>query len=45
VAVSGSTVSRATLHNFDEVERLGLMVGDTVWVTKGGEVIPRWSVW
>jgi DNA ligase (NAD+) len=41
VAISGSTVSRATLHNFDEVARLGLMVGDTVWVTKGGEVIPK----
>ncbi len=41
VTVSGSTVSRATLHNFDEVQRLGLMVGDTVWVTKGGEVIPK----
>ncbi len=41
VALSGSTVSRATLHNFDEVERLDLMIGDTVWVTKGGEVIPK----
>jgi DNA ligase (NAD+) len=41
VAVAGSTVSRATLHNFDEVRRLGLMIGDTVWVTKGGEVIPK----
>jgi len=41
VSLSGSTVSRATLHNFDEVERLGLMIGDTVWVTKGGEVIPK----
>ncbi len=41
VALSGSTVARATLHNFDEVERLDLRVGDTVWVTKGGEVIPK----
>lgn len=41
VALSGSTVSRATLHNFDEVKRLDLMIGDTVWVTKGGEVIPK----
>lgn len=41
VVISGSTVSRATLHNFDEVERLGVMIGDTVWVTKGGEVIPK----
>jgi DNA ligase (NAD+) len=41
VSLSGSTVSRATLHNFDEVERLGIMIGDTVWVSKGGEVIPK----
>jgi DNA ligase (NAD+) len=41
VEVSGSTVSRATLHNFDEVERLGLRTGDTVRITKGGEVIPK----
>jgi len=39
--VAGSTVSRATLHNFDEVMRLDVRVGDTVWVTKGGEVIPK----
>ena len=41
VAISGSTVSRATLHNFDEVARLDVRIGDTVWVTKGGEVIPK----
>jgi DNA ligase (NAD+) len=41
VVVAGSTVSRATLHNFDEIARLDLRVGDTVWVTKGGEVIPK----
>jgi DNA ligase (NAD+) len=41
VEVAGSTVSRATLHNFDEVMRLDARVGDTVWVTKGGEVIPK----
>jgi DNA ligase (NAD+) len=41
VEVAGSTVSRATLHNFDEVSRLDARVGDTVWVTKGGEVIPK----
>jgi DNA ligase (NAD+) len=41
VELSGSTVSRATLHNFDEVQRLDLRVGDTVWVAKGGEVIPK----
>jgi DNA ligase (NAD+) len=41
VAVAGSTVSRATLHNFDEIQRLDVRVGDTVWITKGGEVIPK----
>ena len=41
VTISGSTVSRATLHNFDEVARLDVRIGDTVWVTKGGEVIPK----
>ncbi len=41
VRIAGSTVSRATLHNFDELERLDVRVGDTVWVTKGGEVIPK----
>ena len=41
VAIAGSTVSRATLHNFDEVARLDVRVGDTVWVAKGGEVIPK----
>jgi DNA ligase (NAD+) len=41
VEVAGSTVSRATLHNFDEIMRLDVRVGDTVWVTKGGEVIPK----
>jgi len=41
VVVAGSTVSRATLHNFDEVARLDVRVGDTVWVAKGGEVIPK----
>lgn len=41
VSIVGSTVSRATLHNFDEVARLDARIGDTVWVTKGGEVIPK----
>ncbi len=41
VEVAGTTVSRATLHNFDEVMRLDVRVGDMVWITKGGEVIPK----
>lgn len=41
VSIAGSIVSRATLHNFDEVERLDVRRRDTVWVAKGGEVIPK----
>jgi DNA ligase (NAD+) len=41
VKVAGSTVSRATLHNFEEVARLDARVGDTVRITKSGEVIPK----
>jgi DNA ligase (NAD+) len=41
VFVSGSTVSRATLHNRHEIERLDVRVGDVVEVEKGGEVIPK----
>ncbi len=41
VQISGSTVSRATLHNFEELRRLDVRIGDTVWVSKGGEVIPK----
>ena len=41
VRVAGSTVARATLHNADEVARLDVRVGDTVWVAKAGEVIPK----
>jgi DNA ligase (NAD+) len=41
VALAGSTVSRATLHNADEVDRLDVRVGDMVWVAKGGDVIPK----
>jgi DNA ligase (NAD+) len=41
VRLAGSTVSRATLHNLDEIARLDVRVGDIVVVEKGGEVIPK----
>ncbi len=41
VQLSGTIVKRASLHNADIIEKLGLCIGDTVFVEKGGEIIPK----
>jgi DNA ligase (NAD+) len=41
VPIGGTTVTRATLHNMDEIERLGVKIGDWVQVERGGDVIPK----
>jgi DNA ligase (NAD+) len=41
ILLGGTIVKRASLHNADQIEKLGLCAGDYVWVEKGGEIIPK----
>lgn len=41
VQLAGSTVARASLHNFDEIARLDIRIGDTVLIKKAAEIIPK----
>jgi DNA ligase (NAD+) len=41
VIVGGATVSKATLHNFEEISRKGIAIGDTVTISRSGDVIPK----
>lgn len=41
VLLAGTTVSRASLHNADQIAKMDIRIGDTVWVEKGGEIIPK----
>ncbi len=41
IFLAGTTIKHATLHNYDEIERLGIRVGDYVEIEKGGEIIPK----
>ncbi|MBU2512885.1 NAD-dependent DNA ligase LigA [bacterium] len=41
IQLLGTEVKRATLHNYEQISRLGIHVGDTVYVEKGGDIIPK----
>lgn len=41
VDIGGTTVSNASLANFDEIERLDVAIGDSVWVVKANDIIPK----